>query len=146
MSSPKPPQASPDHTEAQFYEALQQADIERLMAVWADDEEIVCIHPGGQRLVGAGAIRAAFDAMFAQGGLPVFPERVRRVQTLDSAVHSVLERVQALDPDGEVRTGWTLATNVYVNTPLGWRLVCHHASPSAARELAEVTEQPVLLH
>ena len=29
--------------EAQLYEALQQADIDRLMAVWADDDEV----PGG---------------------------------------------------------------------------------------------------
>ncbi|WP_119153178.1 YybH family protein [Caldimonas tepidiphila] len=146
MPSPKPPPASPDHTELQFYEALQQGDLDRLMSLWADDEEIVCVHPGGQRLVGSEAIRAAFDAMFSQGAVPVYPEQVRRVQTLDSAVHSVLERVQTLGPDGEPHTGWALATNVYVKTPLGWRMVCHHASPSVTRELAEVTEQPVLLH
>ena len=35
-----PPLASPDDIEQQFYEALQRGDIERLMAVWSDDEEI----------------------------------------------------------------------------------------------------------
>ena len=38
---------SPDEVEAQFYEALQRGDIEQLMALWADDDEIVCVHPGG---------------------------------------------------------------------------------------------------
>ena len=31
--------------EAAFYDALHRADLEALMALWADDEEIVCIHP-----------------------------------------------------------------------------------------------------
>ena len=43
----RPPVAtanSPDDVEAALYEALQRGDIEALMAVWADDDEIVCVH------------------------------------------------------------------------------------------------------
>ena len=54
---------SPDELEAAFYDALQQGDLERLMACWADEDEIVCLHPGGARLVGPAAIRAAYTAM-----------------------------------------------------------------------------------
>jgi len=86
-----PPLASPDDIEQQFYEALQRGDIDRLMAVWSDDEEISCVHPGGPRVVGAGAIRAAFEAIFANGAVHAQPEKVRRLQTHASAVHSVLE-------------------------------------------------------
>ena len=62
MARPKSsvPLASPDEIEQQFYEALQSADLERLMEVWADEDEISCVHPGGQRLVGVAAIRGAF--------------------------------------------------------------------------------------
>ena len=52
--------ATPDEIEAQFYEALQTADLERLMALWINDELVRCIHPGGPLLVGATAIRASF--------------------------------------------------------------------------------------
>ena len=41
--------------EAAFYDALHRADLEALMALWADDEEIVCIHPGGAPADAAGA-------------------------------------------------------------------------------------------
>ena len=58
---------SPDDVEAAFYEALQTGDLEKLMACWADDEEIVCVHPGGPRLLGASQIRSSFEAMFANG-------------------------------------------------------------------------------
>ena len=57
-----------DDIEAAFYDALQRGDIDRLMACWADEDEIICIHPGGPRVVGATAIRATFEAMFADGG------------------------------------------------------------------------------
>jgi ketosteroid isomerase-like protein len=45
--------ATPEDVETAFYEAIARADLVALMSVWADDEEIVCIHPTGQRLSGA---------------------------------------------------------------------------------------------
>ena len=44
--------ASAQDVENAFYEALERADLELMMSIWADDEEIVCIHPGGPRLAG----------------------------------------------------------------------------------------------
>jgi ketosteroid isomerase-like protein len=85
--------ASADDVEAQFYEALQQGDLARLMAVWADDDEIVCVHPGGARVVGAAAISASFEAIFGNGGVPAVPEQVRRLLSLGVAVHHLVERV-----------------------------------------------------
>ena len=35
-----------------FYDALERADLDAMMAVWAEDEEIVCVHPTGPRLAG----------------------------------------------------------------------------------------------
>ena len=46
---PPPVPATPDEIEQQFYEAMQRGDIESLMAVWSDDDDIVCVHPGGDR-------------------------------------------------------------------------------------------------
>lgn len=134
-----------DEIEAAFYEALQNADIARLMGCWADEDEIVCVHPGGPCLVGGAAIRAAFEAMFANGRVQVRPERVRRVGALASAVHSVLERVELLTAEGS-RHAWVVATNVYHKTPQGWRLVAHHASPGTANDVAELGAAPQVLH
>ena len=136
---------SADDTEASFYEALRQGDIEQLMACWGDEDDMVCVHPGGSRLVGPGAIRSAFDAMFANGSLHVQPLKVRRVQSLGCSVHSVLERIELLTAEGP-RHAYVLATNVYLLTTQGWRMVAHHASPGSLHELQEVSESPVLLH
>lgn len=138
MARPLPPAAtlagSPDEVEAQFYEALQRGDIEKLMALWADDDEIVCVHPGGPRVIGAGAIRSSFEAIFAHNsGVPVQTEQVHRLQQLGSALHHLVERITVSTPKGP-QTAWVLATNWYVKTAQGWRIASHHASPGSAQE------------
>lgn len=149
MAHPKPMQAAlmatPDETEAQFYEALQQADIERMMAVWADEDDIACVHPQGARLVGAHAIRAGFDDLFSQGSVDCRPVQVRRSVIGACAVHQVLEQVRVVTPEGP-QTGYLISTNVYLKTPQGWRMLVHHASPGGQRELHEITESPSTLH
>ncbi len=150
MPRVKPPGAallaSPDDTEAQFYEALQTGDIDKLMAVWAEEDEVVCVHPGGDRVIGLAAIRESFEAIFAQSAVPVQPEQVHRLHTLGCAVHHLAERVQVQTPQG-VQSAWALATNVYVKTSLGWRMLAHHASPGQLGE-PPVTpgETPSTLH
>ena len=147
MPRPKttPPLASPDDIEQQLYEALQAGDIERLMAVWSDDEDISCVHPGGPRVVGAAAIRAAFESIFSNGAVNAQPEKVRRLQTHTCAVHSVLEHIRVMTTEGP-QSGWVIATNVYVKGTQGWRLVAHHASPGSPREVQDMGEAAAVLH
>ncbi len=149
MSNPKAHaaalNASSEDAEAQFYEAVRDGDLDRLMAVWADDDDVVCVHPGGARMVGPQAVRAAFEAIFANGSIAVHPEHVKRVHAMGSAVHSVLERIDVVTVEGP-RTGWIVATNVYVKTGEGWRMVAHHASPGAPDEIPEIADTPSVLH
>jgi ketosteroid isomerase-like protein len=149
MSLAKPPSAAlmatPEDVEAQFYEALRDGQLERVMAVWADDDEIVCVHPAGGRVFGPQGVRAAFEAIFANGSIPVHPEHVHRVQSMGTAVHSVLERIDLVTSEGP-RTGWVTATNVYVKSAQGWRMVAHHASPGTADAPRSAGESPATLH
>ena len=135
-----------DDVEAAFYDALQNADIEKLMACWADEDDIFCIHPGGPRVVGATAIRATFEAMFAEGGtVRAWPERVRKTVSIASSVHNLVERVEVITPKGP-QQAWVIATNVYHRTAQGWRLVAHHASPGTTTDIQEVSDTPTVLH
>lgn len=145
MRKPKMPPGSANDTEAAFYEAMHQGDVDRLMACWADEDDVVCVHPGGPRLVGHAAVRAAFEALFANGGVMAVPERVHRVDNAHSSVHSLVERVEVMGDDG-VQVAWVLATNVYQKTAQGWRMVLHHASPGSRTEPVEVAQARPLLH
>jgi ketosteroid isomerase-like protein len=137
---------TPDDVEAAFYDGLRNGDLEQLMACWADEDDIACIHPGGTRLLGAPAIRAAFEAMFAHGAaIPVTAEQVHRIDAAGSAVHHVLERVDVLTAEGAAQ-GFVLATNVYHKTAQGWRLVVHHASPGTATAVQDPFPNATVLH
>lgn len=148
MRKPNPPltdSVNADEIEAFFYEALQSGDVEKLMTCWADEDNIVCVHPGGARVVGAAYIRGSFEIMFASGTIRAFAEKVRKVETISASVHSVLQRIEVLTEDGP-RHAYVIATNVYHKTAQGWRMVAHHASPGTPREMQEVADVPQVLH
>jgi len=124
MAARKHQNGSAAEVETAFYDALNRADLEALMALWADDEEIVCVHPGGPRLIGHRAIRDSWSALLEHGGLQIRPSQLHETHNLMSSVHTVVEGVTAAS--GE--PAHLIATNVYVKTPKGWRIVLHHVS------------------
>jgi ketosteroid isomerase-like protein len=117
---------SPEDTEAAFYDAIGRADIEAVMSLWADDEDIVCIHPGAPRLVGHSAIRSSWEQIFEQGAVHIRPVQLHVTQNMMTSVHNIIEEVHRTN--SKQRDIHILATNVYMKTPLGWRIVSHHAS------------------
>jgi len=132
----KPIFPTPQDVEAAFYEALERADLDAMMAVWAEDEEIVCIHPGGPRLIGYVAIREAWRRIFDGGArLRVRLSQPTTVQGPLAALNTVMEHIGVRD-DESVRAP-VVASNVYVRGALGWRLVLHHASPAPPDSSAE---------
>lgn len=131
-----------EEIEAAFYDALSHADLDTLMGLWADDEEIVCVHPGAPRLVGHAAIRAAWEAIFERGGIHIRPVQVHAVHNMLTVIHHVIEEVQR-GPE-EAADVHILATNVYVKTPHGWRMALHHASIAPGAAPDEPFNTPVL--
>ena len=114
-----------------FYQAFEARDIDAMMATWADDEEIVCVHPGGTRMVGYDAVRAGWEQLFSSDTRLAFRlDQIVVIETVGLAMQSALEHI-TLGSDGSAR-GAAVCTNVFLRTPSGWRLVMHHASPSPA--------------
>jgi uncharacterized protein (TIGR02246 family) len=134
---------SVDEIEAAYYDAVAHADIDALMALWADDDEIVCVHPGAPRLVGHAAIRAAWEAIFERGGLDIRPVQLHAIQNMMTVIHNVVEQVRR--GENESHDMHILATNVYVKTPQGWRLAMHHASVAPGK-IPEETAPAAVLH
>ena len=131
-----------------FYEALERCDLEGMMAVWAEDEEIVCVHPAGRRLSGQEEVRESWARMFAAGPRArVTVSSQVAISAMMLAVHSVHENFAV---EGDPRpTVPILATNVYLRTAAGWRMIVHHASPAPAQAEAPVSQRkgpPKTLH
>ena len=129
-----------------FYEALERGDLEGMMAVWSEDEDIVCVHPTGPRLSGQDQVRESWAKIFAGGTGPrVHITQQVAVTGMMIAVHSVHENF-TIEGDARVQAP-IIATNVYLRTAAGWRMIVHHASPAPAQpEPAPRDAPPKLLH
>ena len=122
--------ASAEDAEEALYEAIGRGDLEALMSVWADDDEIVCIHPTGQRLTGPEEIGESWRAIFANNPnitVRVTSSVIWRGVMLD--VHSVVETLYV--GDEPTAHGPMLSTNVYQRGPDGWRLLSRHTSAAS---------------
>ena len=130
-----------------FYEALERCDLEGMMAVWAEDEEIVCVHPAGGRLSGQDQVRESWAKLFAGGPRArVRIEQQVAISGMMLAVHSVFETF-SLPEKTEGQPVPIVATNVYLRTAAGWRMIVHHASPAPAQPQPAPTDiAPKILH
>ena len=134
-----------------FYEALERGDLDGMMAVWAEDEDVICVHPGGERLAGQDQIRESWTRIFASGpqGRVQVANQVA-ISGMMLAVHSVHENFTLPGKPGETQPVPILATNVYLRTAAGWKMIVHHASPvpgqPAAAQNAPSGSGPKILH
>jgi ketosteroid isomerase-like protein len=128
--------ANPQDAEAAFYDALTRADLDSMMSVWADDDDIYCVHPNGARIAGVENVRESWRQIFSGGQTLRFQLRDQQyVQGMMLSVHSVYEHITVA---GEPRArGPMIATNVYLRTERGWRMVAHHASPAPVAAAVE---------
>lgn len=130
-----------------FYEALESGNVDAMMEVWADDEEVVCVHPGRERLIGIEAVRESW-VQIARGGhkLKVHLSDQSVVSGMMLAVHSLHEHISV---EGQQRGTVPVAvTNVYMRTGNGWRMIVHHASAVPERQMPAATHAsgPKVLH
>ena len=113
--------------EAAFYDALERGDYPAMVAVWAEDEEVLCVHPGGPRLRGTEEVLGQWKRILGNGQrLKVRITHQVVIAGPMIAVHSVQENITV---EGQGAAQPVMATNVYQRLGAGWRMVVHHASP-----------------
>jgi ketosteroid isomerase-like protein len=138
MAKPRnlPIYTTPTDAAVAFYQAFEAKDIEAMMSTWAEDEEVVCVHPGGARMIGYDAVRAGWERIFAgEARLSFRLDEVIMIETVGLAMQSGIEQI-TIGKEGAAQ-GTAIATNIFMRTPSGWRMVMHHASPAPAVAVAE---------
>lgn len=144
---------TPEEAEIAFYEAIERSDIDMLNAVWSSDDNIVCIHPGADRIEGRQAVLDSFTELFMESPMLSF-SLMDTLQTGDDnlAIHLVREHVEM----GGRFMSSVVSTNIYQFEDGGWRMLLHHASPEPDTMLEEdideyeefeaLLETPPVLH
>ncbi|MCK7580734.1 MAG: nuclear transport factor 2 family protein [Chromatiales bacterium] len=119
--------SSPEAAEEAFYRAMQKGDLQTMMAVWAEDDNISCVHPGGPRLEGRAAVRASFERILAASpGMQFRLSDLSQYYDRNLAVRVLHENIR-LGKDSHFQPP-VVTTNIYRLTDNGWRMVMHHAS------------------
>lgn len=115
-----------------FYAAFESLDMAEMESAWAHDDNVECVQPGGELLLGWDEVRGSWARIFAN------TKRVR------IALSSIWIRVEGdvgwVACTEHVTTAFTdgfdeaviQATNIFVRTDNDWHLVAHHASPLPA--------------
>ncbi len=115
-----------------FYDAFESLDLEQMQAVWLENPNIVCIHPGWRKLTGWGPIMQSwerifdnvFEMKFELGELDVMISG-------DLAIVIAEENLTQRGYDGTTRSA-VLATNIFQRVGRRWLMVVHHGSPVIA--------------
>ncbi len=136
---------TPETVESAFYAAFEARDLEAMMAVWATDDAIACIHPLAAPLTGRAAVASGWHSIFeAAGQFRVRVEPVHEIRMPDlviRVVHEYLSIGQATEPRPPIQ-----ATNIYRHEADGWRMLLHHASPLQVGVAAPARTAPPVLH
>ena len=136
---------TPEAAESAFYAAFEARSLDAMMAVWAADDSIVCIHPLAAPLNGHAAVAAGWRSMFeAAGQFRMQIETAHEIREAGQVIRIVREYLiigQESEPCPPI-----LASNVYRKEADGWRLVLHHASPLQVGGTPPARTPPVVLH
>ena len=118
---------SAEAAEMAFYEAFERGDADAMMSVWCTNDDIECIHPLGERLMGISAVTNSWRSILSGSRQLNFRvNHARRFHADRLAIHVVYENIAI---DGRQQPP-VIATNVYRFNGSSWHMVLHHASPA----------------
>ncbi len=108
-----------------FYDAHEERDLVAMAAVWDHGPQTVCIHPGWPILRGWAQIEESWRRIFGGPGRNQFIVTNEVVAAAGDVAWVTLDE-NLVD---QFAAGTVAATNTFVRTPDGWRMVLHHGSP-----------------
>ncbi|RLJ22643.1 ketosteroid isomerase [bacterium endosymbiont of Escarpia laminata] len=119
---------SPQDAEDAYYDAIDEMNLEAMMAVWEESDEVLCLLPMSPAQRGLEAIRKVWEPMLS--GDMVLNMEIKHlswIETDDIAIHLIKEIVKI---PGAPETQPVYATNIYRRGGDGWRILMHQNSPT----------------
>jgi ketosteroid isomerase-like protein len=115
----------------EFYAAFEALDIDRMAPCWLQRDDVRCIHPGWDVVIGWPQVSRSWMAIFANSGyIQFFLTDVCVNVDGDSAWVSCSESIlSGGEAREEMEDAKVLATNMFRRVDGRWLMVLRHASP-----------------
>ena len=112
-----------------FYQAFSECNMRKMGAIWADSEDISCVHPKAAFIVGRSMVMASWEAIFDSGQTLRISLDDVRVQVNDTI--SIVTCTESVSMSNSIfnSPGRIVATNIFKKVDSEWRMILHHASP-----------------
>jgi ketosteroid isomerase-like protein len=112
-----------------FYRAFETLDIEQMRAVWDEEYDVTCVHPGWPLIQGRGEVLQSWANIFTNTMVMQFTITEASVVVEGDWAGVVCTEGLRSVVDGRVNEGKIEATNVFRRRGERWLLVHHHGSP-----------------
>ena len=114
-----------------FYLAFQNSDIGAMTNLWANRDDISCIHPGWNHLFGRDLVLASWEEILSSNNTPNFEVRGASVNIYKNTAivicYEVFEKI------------CLVATNTFITENNEWRIIHHQSSSSPPPEIIDDT-------
>jgi SnoaL-like domain len=115
---------------AQFYHAFEGLSIDMMDNLWKHDENVICVHPGWELLIGWLAIRESWNIIFQNTEVIKFNITNPKVRLFNNGGVGIVvcqENIESSDDEQKDRIG-VIATNIFERCANRWLMIHHQGS------------------
>lgn len=112
-----------------FYDAFSKRDIKSMNLLWWQGTTSLCVHPGGEVLIGWETIRASWESIFKNTNSLEIDIEVIKIEIDRALAHVVVRETVLQSSRGRSLKAQSIATNIFQKMAQKWYLVHHHGSP-----------------
>lgn len=117
-----------------YYKAFENFDLETMSQIWSNSDDVVCIHPGWDILVGWEKVEDGWKKIFMEESVLKFTIRNPHIIILNGlGIVSCIEEIFISSRDTISQT-FIATTNLFKETNNGIKLFYHHSSPVLTNE------------
>ncbi len=123
------PFETPQDAEDAFYDAIEEKNLQAMLAVWDDSDETACLLPMQALAQGSEQLRQAWEPLLeGDFSLDIAVTHVHWIELGDIAIHYIQETAKVA---GQTQSPPPVyATNIYRKKPAGWSMILHQNSPA----------------
>ena len=112
-----------------FYDAFSSKDLKSMNLLWWQGTTALCVHPGGNVLMGWEAIKSSWESIFRNTDSFEIEIEVIKVEIEGAIAHVVLREIVLQSSRGRKVKAPSIATNIFQKMAQKWYLIHHHGSP-----------------